>query len=59
MFTIAAIQNDLSVLRSEFSTLPQALRAAFIAARSHGASGIVRIYDQEDRLLLTRDFVPF
>ena len=59
MYIIAAIQNDLSVLRSEFPTILRALRAARVAGRSHGASGVVRVYDQEDRLLLTRDFVPF
>lgn len=59
MYTIAAIQNDLSVLRSEFPNLLQAMRAARRAGRMHGASGVVMIYDQEDRILLTRDFVPF
>ncbi len=59
MYTIAAIQNDLSVIRSEFPTILQALRAARLAGRSHGATGLVRIFDAQDRLLLTRDFVPF
>jgi hypothetical protein len=59
MYTIAAIQNDLSVLRSEFPNILQALRAARRAGRSHGATGVVHLYDPEDRLLLTRDFIPF
>lgn len=59
MYTIAAVQNDLSVVRSEFPSLLQAMRAARRAGLAHNASGVVRIYDSKDRLLLTCDFVPF
>jgi len=58
-YTIAAVQNDLTVLRSEFPNILQALRAARLAGRMHGATGVIHIYDPEDRLLLTRDFIPF
>lgn len=59
MYTIAAVQNDLTVVRSEFPSLLQALRAARRAGLAHNASGVVSIYAPNDQLLLTRDFVPF
>lgn len=59
MFTLVAHQNDLSVLRSEFPSLPEAVRRAFIAGRQHGASGIVEILDPDGRLLFRRDYILF
>lgn len=59
MYTIAAVQNDLTVVRSEFPTLDEALLGARRAALVPGASGVVRIYDENDRLVCTHDFIPF
>lgn len=59
MFTLIAHQNDGSVLRSEFASLPEAIRRAFIAGRSHGATGLVEILDPESRLLFRRDYILF
>ena len=59
MYTLVVHQADLSVLRSEFPSLVQAVRRAKLAALQHGASGIVEILDPEGRLLVRRDFIPF
>ncbi len=58
-YIIAAVQNDLTVVRSEFPSLLQAMRGARRAGLAHNASGLVRVYAPNDQLLLTRDFVPF
>ena len=59
MYTLVAHQNDLSVLRSEFPSLREAMSRAFTAGRQHGATGIVEILDPEGRLLVRRDYVLF
>lgn len=59
MYTLVAHQNDLSVLRSEFASLREAMSRAFLAGRSPGASGVVEILDPEGRLLIRRDYILF
>lgn len=59
MYTLVVHQADLSVLRSEFSSLVQAVRRAKLAALQHGASGVVEILDPEGRLLFRKDYILF
>ncbi len=59
MYTLVVHQSDLSVLRSEFTSLVRAVRRAKLAALQHGASGVVEILDPEGRLLFRKDYILF